>query len=171
MKRLYYDSDGKLVTGSFKDYTRKTLQGQFASLDAFIKRWKAADRKQAVLDELADAGILWEALAEDVGRDLDPFDLICHVVFDQPPLTRRERAENVKKRNYFTRYSEPAQAVLNALLDKYADVGVVEIENIQTLKAPPFTGMGAPMEIVKGAFGSKAAYEQAVSELEAMLYA
>jgi type I restriction enzyme R subunit len=167
----YYDSDGKLVTESFKDYTRKTLQSQFASLDAFVKRWQAADRKQAVLDELADAGIIWEALAEDVGRDLDPFDLICHVVFDQPPLTRKERAENVKKRHYFTRYSEPAQTVLNGLLDKYADVGVVEIENIQTLKAPPFNQMGGPMEIVKGAFGSKAAYEKAVAELEAVLYA
>lgn len=167
----YYDSDGKLVTESFKDYTRKTLQQQFASLDAFVKRWQSAERKQAVLAELATAGILWDALADDVGRDLDPFDLICHVVFDQPARTRRERAEQVKKRDYFTRYSAPAQAVLSALLDKYADVGVVELENIQTLKAPPFNQMGAPMEIVKHAFGNKAAYEQALTELETVLYA
>lgn len=167
----YYDSDGKLVTESFKDYTRHTLKKQFASLDDFVKRWQDAERKQAVLTELADAGVIWDALAEDVGRDLDPFDLICHVVFDQPALTRRERAEQVKKRNYFVKYSAAAQVVLNALLDKYADVGVVEMENIQVFKAPPFTQMGAPMEIVKGAFGSKRDYEQALTELEALLYA
>lgn len=114
--------------------------------------------------------MIWDALAEDVGRDLDPFDLICHVVFDQPALTRRERAEQVKKRNYFVKYSAAAQVVLNALLDKYADVGVVELENIQVFKAPPFLQMGAPMEIVKTAFGSKRDYEQALTELEAVLY-
>lgn len=167
----YYDSDGKLVTESFKDYTRNTLKKQFASLDDFVKRWQDAERKQAVLTELADAGVIWDALAEDVGRDFDPFDLICHVVFDQPALTRRERAEQVKKRNYFVKYSVAAQVVLNALLDKYADVGVVELENIQVFKAPPFLQMGAPMEIVKTAFGSKRDYEQALTELEAVLYA
>ena len=167
----YYDSDGKLVTESFKDYTRHTLKKQFASLDDFVKRRQDAERKHAVLTELADAGVIWDALTEDVGRDLDPFDLICHVVFDQPALTRRERAEQVKKRNYFVKYSAAAQVVLNALLDKYADVGVVEMENIQVFKAPPFLQMGAPMEIVKTAFGSKAAYEQAVTELEVALYA
>lgn len=167
----YYDSDGKLVTESFKDYTRHTLKKQFASLDDFVKRWQDAERKHAVLTELADAGVIWDALTEDVGRDLDPFDLICHVVFDQPALTRRERAEQVKKRNYFVKYSAAAQVVLNALLDKYADVGVVEMENIQVFKAPPFLQMGAPMEIVKTAFGSKRGYEQALTELEALLYA
>jgi type I restriction enzyme R subunit len=167
----YYDSDGKLVTESFKDYTRNTLKKQFASLDDFVKRWQDAERKQAVLTELADAGVIWDALAEDVGRDFDPFDLICHVVFDQPALTRRERAEQVKKRNYFVKYSAAAQVVLNALLDKYADVGVVELENIQVFKAPPFLQMGAPMEIVKTAFGSKRDYEQAVTELETAIYA
>ncbi|OQX08811.1 MAG: DEAD/DEAH box helicase [Thiothrix lacustris] len=166
----YYDSDGKLVTESFKDYTRHTLKKQFVSLDDFVKRWQDAERKQAVLTELADAGVIWDALAEDVGRDFDPFDLICHVVFDQPALTRRERAEQVKKRNYFVKYSAAAQVVLNALLDKYADVGVVELENIQVFKAPPFLQMGAPMEIVKTAFGSKRDYEQALTELEAVLY-
>lgn len=166
----YYDSDGKLVTESFKDYTRKTLQREFASLDDFVKRWQSAERKQAVLDELAEVGVIWEALSEDVSKDMDPFDLICHVVFDQPPLTRKERANNVKKRDYFTRYSAPAQAVLKALLDKYADTGVTEIESLQTLKTPPFTEMGAPMEIVKSAFGGKPEYEKALTELEAELY-
>lgn len=166
----YYDTDGKLVTESFKDYTRKTLQQQFRSLDDFVKRWHRADRKQAVLDELAEAGILWEALADDVGRDIDPFDLICHVVFDQPPLTRRERAEQVKKRDYFTRYSVDAQNVLNALLDKYADQGIAEIESLQVLKVQPFDQLGAPKEIVKTLFGNKQQYEAAITELETALY-
>jgi type I restriction enzyme R subunit len=166
----YYDTDGKLVTESFKDYTRKTLQQQFRSLNDFVKRWHRADRKQAVLDELAEAGILWEALANDVGRDIDPFDLICHVVFDQPPLTRRERAEQVKKRDYFTRYSDDAQNVLNALLDKYADQGIAEIESLQVLKVQPFDQLGAPKEIVKTLFGNKKQYEAAITELETALY-
>ncbi|WP_445399424.1 EcoAI/FtnUII family type I restriction enzme subunit R [Zobellella sp. An-6] len=166
----YYDADGKLVTESFQDYTRKTLARQFASLDDFIRRWNQADRKQAIIDELANEGVLWEVLAEEVGKELDPFDLICHVVYDQPPLTRRERAEQVKKRNYFTKYSSTAQQVLNALLDKYADAGVQEIENINVLKVQPFDQLGSPLEIVKSGFGNKNEYLKAVSELEARLY-
>ncbi len=119
----YYDADGKLVTESFKDYTKKTLLKEFATLDAFTKRWQAAERKQAIMDELAQAGVLWEVLEQEVGKELDPFDLICHVVYDQPPLTRLERANNVKKRNYFTKYNDTAQQVLTSLLDKYADQG------------------------------------------------
>ena len=111
----YYDEDGKLVTESFKDYTKKTLTKSFASLDDFIKRWNSAERKQAIIDELASEGVIWEVLEAEIGKELDPFDMICHVVFDQPPLTRKERANNVKKRNYFTKYSEMAQAVLNAV--------------------------------------------------------
>ncbi|MBF4382091.1 type I restriction-modification enzyme R subunit C-terminal domain-containing protein, partial [Vibrio anguillarum] len=95
----YYDSDGKLVTESFKDYTRKTMVKQFASLNDFIKRWNESERKQAIIDELAEAGILWEVLEDEVGKDMDPFDMICHVVYGQPALTRKERADNVKKRN------------------------------------------------------------------------
>ncbi|SJM37943.1 Type-1 restriction enzyme R protein [Psychrobacter pasteurii] len=148
----YYDADGKLVTESFKDYTRKTFTKQFASMDDFIKRWNEADRKQTVIDELANAGIIWEALQEEVGQDMDPFDMICHVVFDQPPLTRQERANQVKKRNYFTKYSETAQTVLNALLDKYADAGVSEIESLNVLKVQPLDELGTPMEIVKNGF-------------------
>ncbi|MEA1988776.1 MAG: type I restriction-modification enzyme R subunit C-terminal domain-containing protein, partial [Pseudomonadota bacterium] len=167
----YYDADGKLVTESFKDYTKKTIQKQFTSLNDFIKTWQDADRKQIIIDELESQGVIWQALEDDVSRDMDPFDLICHVAFDQPPRTRKERAENVKKRNYFTKYSEAAQQVLNALLDKYADQGVSEIESIQVLKVTPFDQMGQPKEIVKKAFGNKQAYEQAISELEALLYA
>ncbi|WP_178860899.1 EcoAI/FtnUII family type I restriction enzme subunit R [Thiomicrorhabdus cannonii] len=167
----YYDADGKLVTESFKDYTKKTIQKEFASMDEFVKKWQASERKQAIIEELEANGVIWQALEQDISRDMDPFDLICHVAFDQPPLTRKERAENVKKRNYFTKYSEAAQQVLNALLDKYADQGVTEIESIQVLKVTPFDQMGQPKEIVKNAFGSKQAYEQAISELEALLYA
>ena len=166
----YYGSDGKLVTESFKDYTRKAVLTQFESLDDFIKRWSEADRKKAVIDELASAGVIWEALEQDVSKDMGPFDLICHVVFDQPALTRRERAENVKKRNYFSKYNESAQAVLNALLDKYADNGVTEIESQDVLKVTPFDKMGRPREIITKAFGGKPQYEQAVSDLEHALY-
>ena len=166
----YYDEDGKLVTESFKDYTRKTLHKQFASLDAFIRHWNEADRKQAVIDQLEEQGILWDELKQEVGKDLDPFDLICHVVFDQPPLTRKERAEQVKKRNYFTQYSDTAQTVLNALLDKYADQGVAEIESLQVLKVQPLDRLGRPGEIVKKAFGDKKGYEKALHELEDAIY-
>ncbi len=164
----YYDTDGKLVTESFKDYTRKTLARQFSSLDEFIKKWQSAQRKQAIIDELESKGVLWEVLAEEVGKDLDPFDLICHVVYGQPPLTRKERAENVKKRNYFTKYSDTAQAVLTTLLDKYA--GVQEIENKNVPKVAPFTATGRPIKIIKKGFGKPADYEQAISDLEAEIY-
>ncbi|HIF9191138.1 TPA: EcoAI/FtnUII family type I restriction enzme subunit R [Photobacterium damselae] len=166
----YYDSDGKLVTESFKDYTRKAMATQFSSLDDFTKRWNDADRKQAIIDELAELGIIWEALEQEVGKDMDPFDMICHVVYDQPPLTRKERAENVKKRNYFTKYGETAQQVLSNLLEKYADEGVQEIENIHVLKVKPFDEMGRPIEIINKGFGGKPQYLEAVNELEAAIY-
>jgi len=166
----YYDTDGKLVTESFKDYTRNTIKGEFSSLDDFIQKWNSSEKKKVIIDELADAGVIWEALAEEVGKEMDPFDLICHVVFDQPPLTRKERAENVKKRNYFTKYSEAAQTVLNGLLDKYADEGVLEIEKKAVLKVPPFNKLGSPVEIAKKAFGGKKEYEEALIELETELY-
>ena len=166
----YYDTDGKLVTESFKDYTRKTLLKECATLDAFIKRWQSAERKQAIIDELEQAGVLWQVLSAEVGQELDPFDLICHVVYDQPPLTRRERAENVKKRNYFTKYNETAQQVLATLLDKYADQGVAEIETKEALKVAPFTELGRPLELAKKGFGSPKAFEEAITELEAEIY-
>jgi len=166
----YYDSDGKLVTESFKDYTRKTIKKQFTSLDDFTRKWNAAERKQTIIDELANQGVIWQALEEDISKDIDPFDLICHVAFDQPALTRQERANNVKKRNYFTKYSDKAQTVLNALLDKYADAGVTEIESIHVLKVQPFDQMGKPMEIAKQAFGNRKGYDQAITDLETELY-
>ncbi|EAB8049315.1 DEAD/DEAH box helicase family protein [Salmonella enterica] len=166
----YYDADGRLVTESFKDYTRKTVLKECASLDDFVRKWQDADRKAAVIKELELQGILWDVLTEEVGKDLDPFDMLCHVVYGQPPLTRKERADNVRKRNYFTKYSDAAQTVLSNLLDKYADAGVEEIENIQVLKLKPFDQMGTLQEIITDGFGDKGTYMQAVSDLESEIY-
>ena len=115
----YLDENGKLVTEALRDFTKKALKKRFASLDDFLKRWKAAERKQAIIEELEAEGLPLDPIAEELGKDLDPFDLICHVAFDKKPLTRRERAENVKKRDVFTKYGPQARAVLDALLDKY----------------------------------------------------
>ena len=169
----YYGPDGKLITESLRDYTRSCVAKQFTSLDDFLKRWSSAEQKKAIIDELAAQGVMWEALAEEVGKKqtapLDPFDLICHIAFDQPPLTRKERAEQVKKRDYFSKYAGAARQVLEALLDKYADTGVEHIEDIKILQLDPFSQIGSPIELIK-AFGNRAAYEQAVQDLEAQLY-
>ena len=170
----YYGPDGKLITESLRDYTRTCLKKQFASLDDFLRRWSDAEQKKAIIDELASQGVMWEALAEEVeakrGQPLDPFDLICHIAFDQPPLTRKERAEQVKKRNYFAKYSGAARQVLEALLDKYADTGVEHIEDIKILQLAPFSQIGAPIELVR-AFGGKPGYQEAIQALESELYA
>jgi type I restriction enzyme R subunit len=165
----YFDANGKLITESLKDYTRKAIQHEFTSLNAFLTRWKSADKKQAIIDELANEGVFFDALADEIGKDLDPFDIVCHVAWDKPPLTRRERAENVKKRNYFTKYGEQAQKVLTALLEKYADEGIQQIEATQILTINPFTDFGTPVEIVKK-FGGMDGYQKAIQELEAALY-
>ncbi len=166
----YYGKDGKLITESLKDYTRKAVQEHYASLDEFLARWVTADRKQAVIEELREQGVLIEALREEVGRDLDPFDLVCHVVYDRPPLTRRERAENVRKRDVFTKYGEQARAVLNGLLDKYADEGLMHVEDIGVLRVKPLSDLGTIVQLVDH-FGGKDGYLEAVRELEAALYA
>ncbi len=169
----YFDANGKLITESLKDYTRKALAKEFSSLDDFLRRWNDAEKKQAVIDELANEGVFFEALAEEIGRqsgkEFDPFDLVCHVAWDQPPLTRKERAEQVKKHDYFTRYGEQAQRVLQALLDKYADEGVGPIEETQILTIAPFSSFGTPMEIIR-AFGGLDKYQHAIHELEQALY-
>jgi type I restriction enzyme R subunit len=165
----YFDADGKLITESLKDYTKKTLFKEFSSLDDFIKKWSDADKKQAIITELANEGVFFEALAEEIGKELDPFDIICHVAWDKPPLSRRERAEQVKKRNYFTKYGEQAQNVLSALLEKYADEGVEHIEETKILTIQPFTDYGTPIEIIKK-FGGMVQYEQALRELEKEIY-
>ncbi|MCQ1536418.1 DEAD/DEAH box helicase [Methanosarcina sp. KYL-1] len=165
----YYGPDGKLITESLKDYTRKTLLKDFESLNSFLKHWNEAEKKQVILAELEEQGVLLDALAEEVGKDFDPFDLICHVAFDRPPLSRKERAEKVKKSDYFSKYGEQAQEVLDTLLDKYADDGIENLENMSVLKVQPFDRIGTPMEIVK-LFGGKSSYLEAVRGLESQLY-
>lgn len=165
----YYGKDGKLITESLKDYSKKNIEKEFTSLDDFIQRWTASEKKEELIKELAEHGVLLEALREDVGLDLDDFDLICHIAFDQPPLTRKERANNVRKRNYFSKYSETAQKVLNGLLDKYEQEGIVSIEQGSVLKVKPLNEMGSPVELVR-AFGKQKDFEQAVKELENEIY-
>ncbi len=165
----YLDESGKLITESLKDYSRKTVRQAYASLNDFLTVWNDTEKKQAILEELAAKGVFLDELAEQVGRDYDAFDLVCHVAFDQPPLTRRERAEGVKKRNVFGKYGEKARAVLNALLQKYADSGIKSVESLEILKVDPLTCFGTPVEIVR-LFGGKIGYLAAVRELETALY-
>ena len=169
----YFDASGQLITESLKDYTRKAVAKEYASLDDFLRHWNSAEKKQAIIEELAEQGVFFDALADEIGQQsgkvFDSFDLVCHVAWDMPPLTRKERVEQVKKRNYFTRYGEQARRVLEALLDKYADEGVAQIEETQILTIAPFTGFGTPMEIIH-AFGGFDQYQQAVHDLENALY-
>ncbi len=162
----YLDEAGRLVTESLRDFGRHALRQQFGSLDDFLHRWTAAERKQAILDELE---MPLEPLAEEVGKDLDAFDLICHVAFDQPPLTRRERADNVRKRNVFTKYGPQARQVLEALLQKYQDQGSMNIDDPKVLQIPPFSSMGTPIELVRQ-FGTRKDFEAAVHDLQSALY-
>jgi type I restriction enzyme R subunit len=165
----YLDADGKLITESLRDYSRKTLRKTYASLDAFLNAWNDADRKQVILEELVAQGVFLDELAEQVGRDYDAFDLVCHVAFDQPPMTRQERADKVRKRNVFGTYGDQARAVLDALLQKYADAGIRSVESLDILKVDPLPTLGTPVEIVK-LFGGKSAYLAAVRQLETALY-
>ncbi len=165
----YLDESGRLITESLTDYSRKTVQQSFASLGDFLTVWNDAERKQVILEELAAKGVFLDELAEQVGRDYDAFDLICHVAFDQPPLTRQERADKVTKRNVFAKHGDKARAVLEALLQKYADSGITSVESLEILKVDPLTAFGTPVEIVK-LFGGKPAYLAAIRELESALY-
>lgn len=168
-RELYFDQHGRPITVSLKDHSKEIIKGKFATLDDFLNSWNAADRKEAVIKELEEQGVLVDALTNAVSKDVDIFDLICHVAYDHPPMTRKERANNVKKRNYFTKYGEQARKVLESLLDKYADEGVTNIENIEVLRVQPFSEYGSPIEIIKQ-FGSKAKYMEAIKELELELY-
>ncbi len=167
----YYDNSGKLITESLKDYTRKMVKAEFRSLEDFLNLWNESERKAAIISELRDHGVFFEALNKEVGKEFDAFDLICHVAFDQPPLTRKERAENVKKRNYFAKYGEQAREVLTALLNKYADEGIANIEDLNVLKLPPINQLGTPFEIIQKYFGGKEKYMKALHEMEKQLYA
>jgi type I restriction enzyme R subunit len=165
----HLDVNGKLITETLKDYTKKSILQEFRTLDDFLAHWNSAHKKKAVIEELESHGIMVENLLDEVKKDLDVFDLICHIAWDKPPLTRRERAENVKKRNYFTKYGEQAKKIINALLDKYASEGIENIEDLAVLRIDPFNQMGTPSEIVQ-IFGGKEEYLNAIKELEHELY-
>jgi type I restriction enzyme R subunit len=165
----YYGSNGKLITESLKDYTRSNLKSEYSSLDAFILKWNESEKKEELLKELAEHGVLLDALREEVGRDFDDFDLICHIAFDKPPLTRKERADIVRKQNYFSKYSEKAQLVLQKLLEKYEIEGITSIERGSILSISPLDQIGSPVELVN-AFGKKQDFEKAVKDLENVIY-
>ena len=169
----YLNAQGQLITESLRDYTRINLAKQYESLDAFLQAWGSAERKAALLDELERQGVLVEALTDELAqqglKDLDPFDLLLHIAWNMPPLTRRERAGRVKKRNVFTHYGAMARQVLDALLDKYADEGITTIESDAVLRVQPFTDLGLPGELIKS-FGGRAQYLQALATLERELY-
>ena len=166
----YLDEHGRLITESLKDYSRKTVLATYQSLDEFLTVWNDADRKNAILEELATKGVFLEDLAEQVGKQYDAFDLICHIAYDQPPLTRKERADNVKKRDVFGKYGAKAKSVLEALLQKYTDTGIASVESPDILKVHPLSGFGTPVEVIR-LFGGKSGYQEAIKELENALYA
>lgn len=172
-KRVQYlGPDGKLITESLCSYAKKTLQKDYNTLDEFLRRWGEADKKQAIVEELELLGVSLDGLRDEVknGDAFSAFDLLCHVAYGQPPLTRKERAEQVKKRNYFAKFDGKARAVLEALLDKYADEDFGPLENAKVLQLKPFDEIGTPVEIVRGVFGGRSAYEAAVRGLQTELY-
>lgn len=166
-----YDANGKLLRQeSIVDYTKENIRGEYASLDNFIRQWSAQEKKEKIRDLLHEKGIDLELLkAEQNMTDVDDFDFICHVAFDKKPLTRKERANNVKKRDFFTKYSGVAREILEALLDKYMNTGIYEIEKTEVLKLDPFLKLGKPAKIA-GYFGGKEGYLKAVQELEQAIY-
>lgn len=165
----FLDEEGKLITGSIKDYTKRKVKEEFKTLDEFLNRWNSAEKKQAIIEELEANGIIYENFKEEIGKEMDIFDMILHCAYDMPPLTRKERAERVKKRNYFSKYGEKARAVLETLLEKYADDGIENIESLSVLKVQPFDQFGSPLEIIS-LFGGKENYLNAIAELEKELY-
>ena len=167
----YLDKDGHLITERLIDYTKRNVLNQYAEMNDFLAAWNAADRKQAIIDELEKHGVFFDDLCDEVGKGLDPFDMILHIVFDQPPLTRKERAENVRKRNYFTKYGKQAAEILDALLTKYADSGLSDLENVDVLKVDPIKQYGTQVYIVNTIFGGIAKFREAISELETAIYA
>jgi len=165
----YLGEDGKIITESLKDYTRKNIRKSYASLDTFLSTWKGTDKKRAIVKELEQQGVIFTALRDEVGAEFDSFDLICHVAYEQKPLTRKERADNVRKRDYFTKYGELARKVIDSLLDKYSDEGMLDLENPAIITLDPINKLGTAPEIIS-AFGGKPAYDQAIHELTEQLY-
>jgi type I restriction enzyme R subunit len=168
-RKEFLDPSGKLITTTLREFTRQGILDRYRDLQTFLQEWNSAEKKKAVVEELEKQGIIAENLQEETKQDLDIFDLICHIAYDQPALTRKERAENVRKRNFFTKYGDKARAVLEALLDKYADEGIDNIEETTVLKVDPLSKFGTPIEIIK-LFGGKLEYQQAIRDLETEIY-
>ena len=166
-----YDTNGKLLRQeNIIDYTRRNIRGDYADLQAFLRKWSETEKKEAISEELKTRGIDLEKMKEDQHmEDVDDFDFISHVAYDQKPLTRRERAENVKKRDFLHRFRGVAREVIEALLEKYANEGIHEIEKTEVLKLDPFRKMGKPSRIAK-LFGGKDGYLKTIKELEEEIY-
>ena len=165
----YYDKDGKLITESIKDYSKRNILDEYATLDEFLAAWTTAEKKQAIIEELQDHGVLLDALKEQSNKDLDDFDLIMHIAYDKKPLTKQERVDHVKKKGYLYKYSDICQQVLSALLDKYMNEGISELEDTRILDNAPFDRIGSPKRIAR-LFGGRENYIQAVKELERLIY-
>lgn len=168
-RKQFLDATGKLITCSLKEYTKNGILTSYRSLDNFLQAWNDAEKKKLIIEELENQGIIFDELKEEIKSDLDIFDLICHIAWDAPVLTRKERAENVRKRNYWTKYGDKARKVLDSLLEKYAETGIANIEDMKVLTVEPFKQLGTPAEIVK-VFGGKPQYLAALKELEAEIY-
>lgn len=168
-RRQFLDANGKLITCSLKEYTKNGILTSYRSLDNFLQAWNDAEKKRVIIEELENQGLSFAELKEEIKSDLDIFDLICHIAWDAPALTRRERAENVRKRNYWTKYGDKVRTVLEALLDKYAESGIENIEDMKILTVEPLKELGTPTELV-GLFGGKPQYLAAIKELEAEIY-
>ncbi len=168
-RKQFLDANGKLITCSLKEYTKTGILTSYRSLDSFLQAWNDAEKKKIIIQELENQGLIFEELKEEIKSDLDIFDLICHIAWDAPALTRKERAENVRKRNYWTKYGEQARNVLNALLEKYAETGIENIEDMKVLTVEPLKDLGTPSEIVN-IFGGKQNYLAALKELEDEIY-
>ncbi len=167
----YIGADGKLINESITDYSKRNILGQFAKLENFLTAWHSEKRKKVLIEELKEKGVLLDALRESTGKeDIDDFDLICHIAYDRPPLTKRERVNQVKKKDYFSQYGEQARAVLSALLDKYMETDIYDIESLEILRNDPFREFGDPMKITQ-IFGGKQQYQDAIYQLEQILYA
>ncbi|SRR6266568_3443756 len=165
----FIDSNGKLITESLTDFTKRNILGEYATLHDFLSAWNKAERRSAIIDEIVDRGVPLEDLREQVGYDVDLFDLVLHIAYDKKPIKRRDRADAVKRSAYLNKYQGKAREVVEALLDKYADTGINSVEDIEVLKVDPFRQYGAPLEIVNW-FGGADKYREAVSELEKEIY-
>lgn len=166
----YIWGDGKLITESMKEYSKRNILKTYKSLTDFLEDWNQAERKEVIITALEEKWIFFDELQKEIGKEIDPFDIICHIAFDRPPLTRKERANNVKKRDYFSKYWESAREVLELILQKYADSWIESIEDIGILRIDPLSRLGSPLELLNRFWGKKENYIQAIKELEEVLY-